>query len=358
VNRGEVIKALSQAHWGVNPKDLVQAFKSFCFHGDLVTACNNDIQGVQTSLPFDGLKGGCEAKPLLAWLRSHKVTNLSWRLDDDDNFLIFKCGRSTLKVEYMGLEHFRFEVPIKKKEERCQSVDVNGVVSSLGLAAMVMGRDATRRYIYGVTLDFHERGTWVYSSDNVSMYRGYVADWIAPESMIGKSILINPEYVDLFLKVSKTSHLDSFYINDGHFMSIGSEETRTFTVLKGKARPDAFQSVCDRIKWKAGYTTINPKFHQILERQKIVADGTKLVFTRFKKEKSDKGRCNVTTGTGSQQVVDSIEVGGVHRYDMLLPCDLVAKLSKKCTKMRYFQDIGLALTGPSGGFVISKVDPN
>ena len=195
--RTDFLKVLKIANPAIATRDYVPVFACFCFEEKAVHAFD-DFAGVV--VPFQSpLQGGLLGSILYNWLNASRATELAFTMEGSE--VNIKAGRANLKMTVLPTTDFAFKLPTDSYVEMKVG---NSFLAVLVLAQVSIGVDPQRAWQYGVTLQFGEKDTIFYSTDNVSATRATLQGVTLKDTA---PVILPPKFVDLLKSMSNRSPL-------------------------------------------------------------------------------------------------------------------------------------------------------
>lgn len=162
MNREKIVSTLELVRPALAKDNTVPVFQCFAFMDDTVQAFNHSI-GILATIEETVDRFAVSGDALLKWLSAANGEEVAFQLEDKDHEVVFKCGRSTAKLPYMGEDDFLFEMP---DVEQTLSLPVTeDTVVGLEACLVTSSTDLSQPALMGVVLRQSDKFMRLYSCD-------------------------------------------------------------------------------------------------------------------------------------------------------------------------------------------------
>ena len=234
--RVELTEELKRISPALAARDFVPVFGCFCFTGTDVFAYD-DLVALQTPC-ISPIKGAVKGETLLAWLGAS--TGVLAKLEQTGRDVVVSCGRSELKLASLAPEDFIFKFP----EEEGISIDLKGGFKDAFERALTsMGRDPTKPWQAGVTVEFAEGKIFLYSTNDIAASCCIVEHAEIPTSLEGQVSLMPPRFCELLLEITGREALKTLLVHSQWLEARFMSGTRLFSRAGKETRLDDYGTV-------------------------------------------------------------------------------------------------------------------
>ncbi len=343
LNREALLRAVNQVKAALASQSYIPALTHIAFDGDSVMAYN-DITGIRVKFPTE-LEFCIPGDMLIKALNSMSAADVSVTSKDDATAML-SAGRSKIKLAYLPLKAFPFEIPTSS----CKATKLSdGVLAGIELCLISVGNDPSHPAQMGVTM---EQGTVLYSTDNFTLSK-YLSE-SKVELPGGRPVILPTFFCQQLLALCKAwpGESVSLEIREGSLTAHIGEFATLFSKMLVDLEPLDFDRIVqkyathDEIDSKS--SAIPDGFESALQRALLVLNdvvdkNTKVTVT------DNKVRMLSTTTTAEAE--DSLKFDNKNE-DVEFHTDptLIARGSKVCTHV-LFKSRALIMSAHKGDFV-------
>jgi len=208
MDRQELADVLRHGYEAVTLHPLSPAFGAVFFDGRVATSYDGELAVISPcSLP---VAGGVDGRMLKNWVLSCSGSDV--KVDESSTEVVFKCGRSTLRLPKLDPTQLVFELPAGSG---VALTDVEELLGMMAKALPFVGADDAHLWRVGMTMDVDDVAT-LYATDNVSMIScSAVVDSEGPTQTV-----LPARFVKALLAQVKRSSLAAIEIGDGWVLGV------------------------------------------------------------------------------------------------------------------------------------------
>lgn len=317
MKRTELISCLKLVEPALSGKDLIPVFSCFCFNGKTVSAYD-DIVALQHALPFE-VKGGIRGRLLLGFLTASRAQDVA--VEQEGQQVTLRLGRSKFDTTALPETDFAFVFP-KEAHAAGQVPVTKALLQAMGKAQCSMGSDPTHPWRMGVTLVSGKKGLTLYSSDNRSATRVFVAG----ATMDGvKAVVLPPRFCEMLLTFSKATKPDTLLVGDAWVqVRFGGGSLRLFSRTTGKADASSYEQVfSSALKDDVTFADVPKGLQHCLERAAAVLPFSKDPYSRLR---AKDNKLILSTESSAGNVRDVITLDGIYKCDELVSPTLLGRM--------------------------------
>lgn len=247
-NRAELVRIANLVKPALASTPHIPALVHICFDGESAEAYN-DVAAIRVRADL-GVKRLIPGDLLIRALGGLGAESIVFSQGDDDA-LVLKSGRSTVKLPTLPLDKF----PLRWPSEKPYQVELtDSMLRGIERCLLSVGKDPKRPAHMGVTLDFNDDGCAVlYSTDNVTISRFQTEDEV---KLPGDAPVILPKFFCEQLVVLSKAFPEAartLLLRDGSIEATFGEDdaallTRTPVDMQPMDFPTVFEKHCPA-KW-------------------------------------------------------------------------------------------------------------
>ena len=252
MDRKELLAALAIVEPSLAVNDLIPALTHFWFTGSEVMAYNDVIS---ISVPFEtDIIGSIKGKVMYDFLSKCTAKSVEFKgieLDSkseavEDNNLLIKCGRATLKIRLFSEDMFLFKIPDYEEWEQI-SVDSTDLIDSLDVCLQSIGNHVAEPERNGITFIPKERNTiHMYSTDGITLSHASVKNKV--RSKLPDRFVLSHAFCAaakrLFAKMKNKGY--EMYIDEDYVVLIFSNGIKLFGRLVEDLHPLQYEGVFEK----------------------------------------------------------------------------------------------------------------
>ena len=342
MNRQELQEALNLCKSSLSTQEFIPVLTHFCFTGESVYAYN-DFQCIEVDFPSD-LNCAIPGQFLTKLLDSYTSEDITMTMDD--NVVVVKSGRSTVKIPVLDSDQFIYSLPDGAGDLATLKID-SRFLSGMSKCLLSVGDNAVRPEEMGITLDAGDTD-YLFSTDNNTISR-YDVKFNITQGELKDKVILPTAFCEDLLRI--TDQLGDEEVNlvigkDYVFADINDSEVTIFTKLIDDLKIMDYRSLLKQLVKPEDMT----KFQTVPEDLVLALDRSQLILSkeedRMTKFELSGTNCSINSHSVYGDSDDEIELAK-ENVDCTFWVDpkYLSRAAKVCTKILFKEEVLLFQEG-------------